>query len=183
MKTSPLPFSPLMARAWYEDRKTQTRRVMLPQPGPHATIVRAGDHYELVDTTYRRVLVCPYGGPGDRVWVRETLVNSAGWARYACDGRLVERDGRPAPWDWKVNTIIPRYMPRWACRSYGDLIDVRLEPVRTISTADKAAEGLTEDQGYAPAAFEDLWNQINAERGYGWDANPWVWVLTLRRLA
>lgn len=59
---------------------------------------------------------------------------------------------------------------------------MRVERVQDISAADKEAEGLRWDEGYGPAAFEDLWNRINAARGFGWDVNPWVWVLEFQRI-
>lgn len=74
------------------------------------------------------------------------------------------------------------------------LTDVRVERMQDISEADAIAEGITgpHDVGYqayrvpgdskpryssAVAAFEVLWDSINAARGYGWGVNPWVWVL------
>lgn len=190
MKEYPLPFSPLMARAWYENRKTQTRRIMVPQPESVGILMHepAGDlSYvwpseqapgEYVDRFCR----CPYGGPGDRVWVRETLVPSAaGWVSYECDGALAD-EGRPVVWPWKVRKIIPRYMPRWACRSYGEILAVRVERVRDISSDDARAEGVDDPDLVPRTKFADLWDSINADRGYGWAVNPFVWVLTFRRL-
>lgn len=196
MKTSPLPFSPTMARAWYADIKTQTRRVIVPQPEPGIVYVNAApgwiQPYVEDASAYGPPIACPYGGPGDRTWIRETLVpNPAGWISYECDGALAD-DGRPVVWPWKVRKIVPRYMPRWACRSYGEILAVRVEQVQDISEADARAEGVIPLQVHSPqerrgaddyrGGFAVLWNEINAERGYGWDANPWVWALTLRRL-
>lgn len=156
------------------------------------------------DVRHRELIaLCPHGAPGDRIWVRET------WAtlgsnrrppfvyRADTDGERVRVD---APWR------SPRFMPRAASRLTLEIVDVRVERVQWISADDVFAEGLTilvsEDrvplvrvarlaswkQGPKTSAeairlqFADLWDDINAKRGAGWDANPWVWALTFRRL-
>lgn len=201
MKYSPLPFGPLMARAWYEDRKTQTRRVMKIQPESIGVLTPtpAGELWYVwpaqtsTGTYIDRFCRCPYGGPGDRVWVRETLVRDAelNAVRYECDSKHINPAG-VTEWPWMPNKLAPRYMPRWACRSYGEILAVRAEPVRTISNDDAIAEGIApvfdggiwSHNGHVMPrdGFADLWDAINAERGYGWDTNPWVWVLTLKRV-
>jgi hypothetical protein len=89
-------------------------------------------------------------------------------------------------------------MPRWASRITLEITDVRVQRVQEISEADATAEGVTlgepmrglvngepgDIRVYDPRmAFSFLWDSINAKRGYGWAANPWVWCLTFRRLA
>ena len=96
------------------------------------------------------------------------------------------------------------HMPRWASRITLEITDVRVERVQDISEDDAQAEGVECPQcadqnwrevggeavqcdypncGSGRALFRDLWDTLNAKRGYGWDANPWVWVLEFRRLA
>lgn len=83
-------------------------------------------------------------------------------------------------------------MPRWASRITLELTDVRVERVQEISEADCKAEGCSRepDHGgfYGPdgtpllkPTFRVLWDSLNAKRGYGWDTNPWVWVLTFKQ--
>lgn len=90
------------------------------------------------------------------------------------------------------------HMPRWASRITLEVTGVRVERVQDISTADAIAEGVIDDAwlewredvtNYAPPGstiqdergkFAQLWNEINAKRGYGWDVNPWVWVIEFK---
>lgn len=193
MKESPLPLMPDMVRAYYEDRKTQTRRVVRPQPRqtpitngsawPHNDSCLEWNDVVADPAYYAAAGYCPYGAPGDRLWIREALVRVDGHVAYAYDHAVVLRDGAPVVWPWKRNTLSSRYMPRWACRSRAELIAVRVERVQEISREDEIAEGVQPFREDAPDdAFSALWDSINAKRGYDWDANSWVWVLTFRRL-
>ena len=84
-------------------------------------------------------------------------------------------------------------MPRWASRLTLEITAVRVERLQEISEDDARAEGfsVTEHAGMdaafgeaiAKAWFRKLWNSINAKRGYGWSANPWVWVVSFKSLA
>jgi len=105
--------------------------------------------------------------------------------------------------------VSPLFMPRWASRITLELTDVRVERLQDISEADARAEGVEpnwcgdlkgwnpEEHGWidylqtcedsdgcgtAKDSFESLWQSINAKRGYGWDKNPWVWVLSFKRV-
>ena len=78
-------------------------------------------------------------------------------------------------------------MPRWASRLTLEITGVRVERVQHIIEWDAKAEGVGTDTsefaGYTPhkSAFAHLWQQLNGPRGYGWDQNPWVWVVEFRR--
>ena len=83
-------------------------------------------------------------------------------------------------------------MPRWASRITLEIVNVRVERMQEITEADVIAEGIgafTLFRGvlseYPPDPrwkFIKLWNSINAKRGYGWEVNPWVWVLEFKKL-
>ncbi|CAN0620467.1 conserved protein of unknown function [Burkholderia multivorans] len=143
---------------------------------------------------------CPHGHIGDRLWVRETHLN---WwkldeanpegprvfshvAAYAADGYELE------PGEKWIPSI---HMLRAASRITLEITGVRVERLQDISETDARAEGVTiEDRhnmGYCAGAdrppsiraFRELWDGLNAARGHGWDANPWVWVIEFRRAA
>lgn len=197
MKERPILFSALMVRAILADEKTQTRRVVKPQPDiidsdgnarkykplevvlNGELVVMHGPPDDPRDARYvDRPIPCPYGMVGDRLWVRET------WAWHPDCGGAIYRATDPG-WDdndygikWRPSI----FMPRWASRLTLEVVSVRVERVQDISAADKEAEGLHENQGYGPAAFESLWNEINGKRGYGWEVNPWVWRVEFKRV-
>lgn len=144
---------------------------------------------------------CPCGVPGDRLWVRETWrtlhrfnsqpVPSGTFVHYEANGGkdLQGREGRLGRFG-RVRPSI--HMPRWASRIILEVTDVRVERLQEIkdSFANCYAEGVYRDEsspggwmpgGYMGAwpAFRDLWNS-QAKRGYGWDRNPWVWVVEFK---
>lgn len=174
MKKRPILFNGEMVRAILAGRKTQTRRVVKPQPhnpGLQAWLEEVSDGF----------IRSPYGVPGDRLWVRETWncietgikTQRQDWVRYrATDGEELY---------WKPSI----FMPRWASRITLTITGVRVERVQDISSDDCRAEGLTPDSEISLLwrenirdKYRDLWNSINAKRGYGWDTNPWVWVIS-----
>lgn len=149
-------------------------------------------------------LHCPYGAAGDRLWVRESFcsVPSDGFdsivpsepevqaGRQELAYKATESDILYGPWRPSI------HMPRWASRILLEVIEVRVEKVRDISEDDARAEGavplhFTGTVNGEPGrgivldplkAFAMLWDSINAERGLGWELNPWVWALTFRRI-
>jgi len=78
-------------------------------------------------------------------------------------------------------------MPRWASRITLEITEVRVERVQEISLNDIRAEGIPDDRATYNAPiqvekFRTLWDSLNAKRGYSWSNNPWVWVITFRRV-
>lgn len=218
MKERPILFSGPMVRAILEGRKTQTRRVMKNVPswdhfgkdimdwglsGIHQCGYGEDDQLEGTDRWYldvqtdvddhsRRVIRCPYGQPGDRLWVRETW-GTGGYFPYPYAYRA---DGVEYP-NERWNPSI--HMPRAACRLVLEITDVRVERLQAISEADIYAEGaITEEwlewredvasigkpEGSTIERERDvwrrLWSSINGQAS--WDANPWVWVVGFRRI-
>lgn len=184
MKERPILFSGEMVRAILEGRKTMTRRVIKPQP--------AGEWAAPGKTA------CPYGQPGDRLWVRETW-RKTNWTDEPNRGewrvfwRATEKEDSRNNGLWRPSI----HMPRWASRILLEVVSVRVERVQDISEEDARAEGVEwqnerpcwvnylDREDWSPTArdsFRTLWDSINAKRGYGWDANPWVWVVEFKKI-
>jgi len=212
MKEYPILFSGEMVRAILEGRKTQTRRVIKPQPimmdsgtwypsdVPGDGKNKTGLHYAN-ENHMRKGLpfdFCPYGQPGDRLWVRETAklrtITATSWKvssfdlHYKADDGLVifnNRAGRYAPYK-RIGFTPSIHMPRWASRITLEIVNIRVERVQEISISDMVAEGiqdLREKMSGVPCVinrFQVLWNSINAKRGYGWETNPWCWCITFK---
>ena len=188
MKERPIIFSGAMVEAILDGRKTQTRRVLRPQPVSNS---QGGALVPLRPS-------CPYGYIGDKLWVRET------WTPDGVDkdaAKLLKRapvhyraDGE-APEFLNVKWRSPRFMPRWASRITLEITDVRVQRLQAISEEDALAEGVVCNDGspfiqgipttliqQPREEFMHLWDSINAKRGYGWDSNPWVWAIMFRQL-
>ena len=191
----PILFSGEMVRAILDGRKTQTRRVIKPQPS--AGVRRSVFVLSGLEDGHGRELRCPYGRPGDTLWVRETWAShkymddtkpsefTAGaqmlpvW--YRADGVQSDERGK-----WRPSI----FMPRWASRITLRVVDVRVEQVQDISEEDAVAEGVTKNlpDGWICAEshrmiFKRLWNSINGTRGYAWYTNPWVWVVEFEEVS
>lgn len=210
MKERPILFSGPMVRAILDGRKTVTRRVVQARHATealHAEALNVGVR-AAIDTMPDQIR-CPYGAPGDRLWVRET------WAAYRCSVHgecdLVEgppsamraddgigwvdqgdvvyaADGESHPERWRSSI----HMPRWASRILLEVVSVRVERLREITEYDAVREGVTPfradpegdcwTNGKHRTAFEYLWNEINGWNPNSWASNPWVWVVSFRRV-
>jgi len=185
----PILFNGDMVRAILEGRKTMTRRVMKHQPG-EVTAVGRPLFFQDGDTGRRVSPKCPYGQPGDHLWVRETFADEAGDTRkYLGDHIYYRADGDGV--DLQDGFWTPSiHMPRWASRITLEVTGVRVERLQDISEEDAQAEGAEPKlcTGYPyhnpPSThtngFCQLWESINGPGS--WDANPWVWVVEFRRL-
>lgn len=142
---------------------------------------------------------CPYA-IGRRLWVRETIRKTGefpgGYAtsEYVADGTPTVADA----WPWQRCTLAAIHCPRGLSRILLEVTDVRVQRVQDISQMDALDEGIdTEGDDYnegeklqsagSPVsaerfAFACLWDSINDKRGFGWNANPWVWALTFKRM-
>lgn len=213
MKERPILMRGPLVIASLEDRKTQTRRIVVPQPDiidsdgnarrykplevvlNGELVVMHGPPDDPRDARYvDRPIPCPHGAVGDRLWVRETFARlwfnaDDGWQTiYRADDNL-DCIREAAAGQWKPSI----HMPRWASRLTLEIAGVRVERLQEISEADICAElgcPLTWDgEGAEPyrrdlrSAFGCLWNEIYAKRGYSWADNPWVWCLSYRRIA
>lgn len=152
MKERPIIFRAEMVRAILAGRKTQTRRIVKPL---HMATVGAEQ--------FPILAMCPYGSPGDRLWVRETCraeaIDDEGLCgvRYVADGRFMpiantrEASDRWVQLYWyrgmEGATVPPIHMPRWASRITLEITDVRVQRVHDISEADAVAEGVRRGDG------------------------------------
>lgn len=140
---------------------------------------------------YREGFPCPYGVPDDTLWVRETwsYITLAQNERMPGDKwnpqlnmpvrMLYKADADAQDWQLPGSWTPSIHMPRWASRVTLRVEAVRVERVQDITPASIAAEGLDAgDYG----AYASLWDKLNAKRGYGWETNPWVWVIEFSRV-
>ena len=214
MKERPIIFSGPMVRAILEGRKTQTRRAVSAKLNRTTHLVDCGGNPFCIHTwPAKRLGVCcfdcnqellgrcPYGQPGDRLWVRETWGITVGETIMPIipkslpdNGRVYYRvDEEPGSehWgSWKPSI----HMPRWASRLTLEVVNVRVERLQDISTEDAMAEGIyLHEKGFYTAdlnfknsgasaveAFKGLWQSINGAGS--WDQNHWVWVVEFRQM-
>ena len=195
MKERPILFSGAMVRALLAGTKTQTRRVMKPQPRRVDGGVPFGDAPQWAHAEPGTAMMrCPYGQRGDRLWVRETFqrFTDDGETLYKADpagleamNELMRDEYIEARWRPSI------HMPRWASRITLEITSVRVERLQDIDISAAQAEGVSDtgplildsagnEQGGPIAEYAVLWEQINGPGS--WDANPWVWVVEFRRL-
>lgn len=179
MKERPILFNGDMVRAILSGEKTQTRRVA--DTGLYA--VDDTIHGEEIAERERTALLahCPYGQPGDRLWVREsaTVLERMGadrkaTIRYEADGAIatVEYPSRLAPIPC-VGRKLANGTYREASRITLEIVGVRVERLQDVTDAEARGEGF-KDVG----AFADCWNSIYKN----WHENPWVWVVEFKRV-
>ena len=218
-------FSGPMVRAILEGRKTVTRRPVkggqiprLEYPDSPEPWVAVGQHHprygfvvhgrteEECAAKVGELGACPFGQPGDRLWVRETcFINDYREAKVPVDERanvdVVYRADPLPDWEGEESLITWRpsiYMPRWASRILLEVTDVRVERLQDISEQQALAEGVRLYTDHAECgdwyhvegietysadprkSFELLWTGINGAEP--WPSNPWVWVVEFKRI-
>ena len=209
MPIKPILFNTEMVQAILDGRKTCTRRVIKPQPDEKHTypLGFVTDSTEKKEVGSFGFAANEYGGsiqyvkppyryaPGDILYVRETWcalpVNEAGHMRghcvyyYRADGEL-----RPEGWRGKWHPSI--HMPKEAARIWLKVTDVRVERLQEIAAESALAEGADKyihtngelDENMTITSFIGIWNSTIKKSDldrYGWDANPWVWVIEFER--
>jgi len=202
----PILFREEMIRPILAGLKWQTRRIMNPQPHLESGTMRSiigkeettaywhwKDEWWWSDPQPSLIEKCPYGRVGDTLWVRET------WRTHAKYNDLAPRNlPEDAPIQYKANLSLTGsvgvnakwrpsiFMPRWASRITLQVVEVKVERLQDISLDGILDEGCPIEHrpencnrmGHAAREwFLYLWDSINAERGYGWNMDPWVWVV------
>lgn len=183
----PILFNTDMVRAILDNRKTMTRRVVKPQPDTDANgspVFQfkgySKDFVRVPVSGFHGSLMCipPYH-PGDILYVRETWNRLLGDWIYKAD----QKPGMKNPGKWNPSI----HMPRGAARIFLRVTDIRVERLQDITDDgivrdfDFCAEALKiMDTQQKDVACMALWDSTikPADRAiYGWNANPWVWVI------
>jgi hypothetical protein len=200
----PILFNTEMVKAILEGRKTQTRRIVKPQP-----------QYGVTGCPYTKGGwsqthnggACECGKSlnvpchiGDTLWVRETFADLRGMgfdqpfaylANCLNKNGVEDADGKRCRLDYGVKWKPSIHMPRAAARLFLKVTDVRVERLQDITEDGAKAEGtypiydamgnVYSQDGYSIGyrlAFEELWNNIYKN----WNDNPWVWVIEFERM-
>ncbi|HCE6813306.1 hypothetical protein IPC339_04020 [Pseudomonas aeruginosa] len=193
----PILFNDQMVRAILEGRKTATRRIAKPVKHPDlgniyapGALVLEREPQHVIDRA------CPYGQPGDRLWVRETwglqVRSYGGGAGEFIVYRATNPDaiycrsseGREYPVKWKPSI----HMRRHSSRILLEITAVRVERLQDISEEQARAEGYPAERECETGGsgldawlwFRSLWGEINGPEAF--TANPWVWVIEFKRV-
>lgn len=193
----PIIFSSEMVRAILDGRKTQTRRIIKPQPVTESPEYQEPPEIISDGTLYFSRLYlnikCPYGQVGDTLWVRETHRYIRHPYRVPAvqykDGKEFLSPKHAAYMNKRVSNKwkSPIFLPKWATRIFLEITDIRVERLWDISEKDAEAEGFeyTETSSCAFSAkysFGKVWDSIHKKRDYKQDKNPWVWVVEFKRI-
>lgn len=220
MKERPISFTGESINAILEGRKIQTRRVItVPWSKGKRTVpyepwyVETDGNLEFQDANgefHPMTDICPYGKPGDRLWVKETFSTGYGYPNgresgekkfhynYRADMETRGLEGvfvhtAPGVDRSKFKTMADlhvwksgRFMPKIASRIALEITGVRVERLQDISEADAVAEGM-QSPGVSPvgitnrAVFANLWDKINGKK-HPWSENCWVWVIEFKKI-
>lgn len=202
-KERPILFSTPMVQAILSGRKTQTRR-RVKKNEPIEWLDEIGFTPEFVADPGN--FFCPYGKPGDLLWVRETwleldrshIITSP--YVYKANTDAVAEEARKDyikagyPYQWRPSI----YMPKAAARIWLEITEISVERLQDISEEDAIAEGIkttwiNDDSScnkfknyinngkgsLSPKdSFRSLWESINGAES--WDLNPWLWVVKFK---
>lgn len=189
IKEHPILFKTEMVQAILDGIKTQTRRIVKPQPtisdGFLANVVPLWLYPQEYINEYCRYKI------GDRLWVKETFAKRdypeqiLFKQQYETLVKLLDLPTVNIKWRQSI------FLSRRDSRITLEITDIRIERVCDITHEDAISEGAK----YMPAAelreermtvpqivFAGYWDSVNSKRGYGWDKNPWVWVISFKVL-
>ena len=199
----PILFTGPMVRAILDGRKTQTRRLVKPQP-QYFNGRAGGKDCGRPITELGALIPCRHGEPGDQLWVKETFrpkqqaSEPTEWIYRADEPALTEN-----LFPWKPSI----FCTRKASRITLEIVAVRVERLQDISASDARAEGMRDDMiqltgegrailarqydvynGDRPtpdeiaiAHYRGIWETINGPGS--WNKNPWVWVIEFKAFA
>lgn len=191
MAIKPILFNTEMVRAILDRRKTCTRRVIkLPENMDGIPVGKGGDSSNPLGFMYPGCIKRPQYQPGDILYVRETWKKAPNGYYYYEDW---QRNDIADVTKWKPSI----HMPKEAARILLKVTDVRVERLQEITEEGAKKEGAIDNRGFihspdneydsvhtAREHFAEIWDSTikksNLDR-YGWDANPWVWVIEFER--
>jgi len=211
MKYTPTLFNEEMSKTRFNGLKTETRRIILPQPDS-ITGTKSGGFLAKKDNL-GYYIKCPYGDKGDFIWVKEAYYAYGRWEKSGLTDtgkqawRFVDLT-KQFGFNYKYNNVLemfkktclnPAYrvetlhwekrnrlfMPRRAARFIDEIAGIHIERVQDITVQGAYNEGISyiikqgEPDNFIDR-FEQLWDSINKKRGYGWNKNPWVFVIKFK---
>jgi hypothetical protein len=215
MNWHPILYSTPMVQAILQGRKTMTRRIMKIQPNEDGVSYMKNaplDWEQIYNDVWKPwkletdegealSVLCPYGCPGDILWVRERFElfdrgtddnGFDGYLRYVADQKEIRWPSHPLSPCIKPSI----HMPKAACRLFLKIKSIKVERLHDISQADAIAEGVErlynttslvyknymfkDDVVDAKNSFKSLWQKINGIES--WQQNPWVWVIKFEKI-
>lgn len=201
MRVLPVLFNTDMVRAILDGHKTVTRRVVKPQMDACPSCRHIHTDY-IYDRNAENIYCASCGEPfhpemkppyqpGDILYVRESIWQNVGhtldvdgetrviWGRLF---KYVASDENPESWEWVRRPSI--HMPKEAARIWLKVTNVKVERLKDIDTLGCQCEGIDITRNGVFKRFSLLWNsaikKADLDR-YGWEANPWVWVIRFER--
>lgn len=196
VKERPILFNTPMVQAILDKRKTQTRRIIKPQPFEDtfetglyhpAKIDEDGELYPGPETfgisTSDWSIKCPYGQIGDVLWVRETWLKCQDGYIFRADhfGNKTMTSENGKTFDASVKWKPSIHMPREACRLFLEITDIKVEMLQDISVEDAIAEGIIHKSMNCPKVeFQQLWQTVYGDES--WESNPFVWVVEFKQV-
>lgn len=194
----PILFNTDMVRAILDGRKTVTRRLVKHNTDAVLNSPYHKEHPEVEDKQIISKLCMPPYQPGDILYVRETFWQKVGHylevdgetkGIFGHEYRYAATDEKPETgWNYSWVKRPSIHMPKEAARIWLKVTDVRVERLQEITEEQAQAEGCNSGMLTGPCSarwqFEELWNSTIKKSDldrYGWEANPWVWVVEFER--
>ncbi len=188
MRVLPILFNTQMAQAILDGRKSVTRRLVKHDVESMLNSPFHKKHPDVTDKQIIEKLCLPPYQPGDTLYVRETWSEWDGGYVYKAWGGPFPQPGQMLGIKWHPSL----HMPKEAARIFLKVTEVHIEKLREITEEQARKEGcyygpLFEGDSFeikALSKFPKLWDSTikkTEEDKYGWDANPWVWVIEFER--
>lgn len=191
MSVKPILFNTEMVRAILDGRKTVTRRLIKHDVDAILNSPYHKEHPEVEDKQIISKLCMPPYQPGDILYVRETWSELSFGYVYKADGENIDHLGNVIKWHPSI------HMPKEAARIWLKVTGVRVERLQEITEEQAKAEGAIDNRGFihspdneydsihtAKEHLKQIWDSTIKKSDldrYGWDANPWVWVIEFER--